>query len=79
MKDSSGQTVQVERIARYRLQRGTEYELIDFIPVSGFPGYTHRVALNNHLTSNYLGASFKPSAAVAVEMSDLLRSKAAGA
>jgi hypothetical protein len=73
MKDANGNTVQVERIHRYRIMRGAEYEIIDFIPARNVPGYTHRIAVNNRLTAHYLGDQFKPSASVAVELGDLIR------
>jgi hypothetical protein len=75
MKDSSGNTVTVERIPRFRLTRGGQVEIIDFIPAANIPGYSHRIAVNNNLTQTYLGASFKPSVSVAIQMSDIIREK----
>lgn len=67
----------VEKIQRYRLTTTTgETHLIDFIPVSGMPGFSHRVALDGELTSTYLSAQLNPSSQYnAVDMLDILRKK----
>lgn len=66
----------VEEISRYRLTTTTgAVHLIDFIPVEGMPGFSHRVTLDNELTGSYLGAQFKPSQHTAVDMLDVLRQK----
>jgi len=66
----------VEEIQRYRLTTTTgETHLIDFIPVSGMPGFSHRVALDGELTATYLGAQFNPSQYTAVDMLDILHQK----
>lgn len=39
---------------------------LDFIPEANVPGFTHRVAINGHLTRSYLQQECKPNAASAI-------------
>ena len=48
-------------------------ERLDFIPVNGVPGFSHRVAYNGTLTQKYLGADFTICQRNALDMLDLIR------
>lgn len=65
--------LKTQRVHRYIFHvDGGDTQIIDFIPMTGCPGFSHRVARNGQLTSKWLGDSFSPSETSALDMLDML-------
>ena len=69
--------MKIELIHRYRITELSDGKptvtIMDFIPVANVPGYTHRVAINNALTTYYLSDLFAPSTRNAMAMLEIAR------
>ncbi len=75
--------MQIELIHRYRITEQSDGKptvtIMDFIPVKNVPGFTHRVAINNALTRQYLSDLFAPNKQNAKAMLQIAREAARAA
>jgi hypothetical protein len=69
--------LKIELIHRYRITEASDGKqtvtMMDFLPVENLPGFTHRVAINNVLTTHYLSDLFVPNKRNAREMLQIVR------
>jgi len=74
--------LKIELIHRYRITELSDGKptatIMDFIPVANVPGYTHRVAINNALTTYYLSDLFAPNKRNAMAMLEIAREGSKG-
>jgi uncharacterized ion transporter superfamily protein YfcC len=75
--------LKIELIHRYRITEPSDGKptvtMMDFIPVANVPGFTHRVAINNALTTHYLSDLFAPNKRNAMAMLEISRASNAKA
>lgn len=69
--------LQIDEIQRFRFVcAGGKVEHLDFVPVEGVPGFSHRVAYNGRLTRKHLSAEYgrnRVTQRTALDMLDVIR------